>query len=142
MLKPLWQQATSASCHFNVLSIFSVCLFHISWSLISPAHRHRLRGCSKALSRACHMEWTRKTPHKTFWSLAQRKTPSWPEGEEAEEVTPAQGQHSASRVVLWFSAGQGWGGSPISVGCPCPFLTSNQAEQLHCNTANYRPSRS
>lgn len=27
MLKPLWQKATSASCHFNVLSIFFLCTF-------------------------------------------------------------------------------------------------------------------
>lgn len=40
------------------------------WSLISPAHRHRLRVCSKTPSRTCHIEWNRKIPPKTFWSPA------------------------------------------------------------------------
>lgn len=36
MLKPLWQQATSASCHFNVLSIFSLCVCSTSHGASSP----------------------------------------------------------------------------------------------------------
>lgn len=114
MLKPLRQQATSASCHFNVLSIFFPCVFAPHFSEASSPLPTAIGYEAAAKPRLEHV--TQNEPGKRHTKRSERWLPEENSllvrkrrGQARQwQVTPAQGQHSAPCSQERFPGGFLW----------------------------------
>lgn len=120
MLKPLRQQATSASCHFNVWSIFFSCVFAPHFSEASSPLPTAI-GYEAAAKHVTYNEPGKlHTKPSDHWLPEENSLLARRRGGQVRQwggTCMGAAFQQPGALSWWFSAGQGWG-PPLCASLP------------------------